>query len=120
MKKYTQDHEWLLLVEDTIATVGITEYAATQLGDIVYVDLPNTDDNVNKGEEVVVIESVKAAGEVMAPCSGKIVAVNEVLNENAELAGTDPEDEGWLFKIQLEDAHEIEGLMNQEEYEALT
>lgn len=118
MKKFTQDHEWLLL-ENNIATVGITEYAATQLGDIVYVELPEVDQEFNQGDEVVVIESVKAAGEVAIPCRGKIIAINDELNDNAELAGTDPEGEGWLFKMQLEDTAAVEKLMSQEEYEAI-
>lgn len=118
MKRYTEDHEWLVLDGD-IATIGITQHAATQLGDLVYVELPSVDDQFNKGDEAVVIESVKAAGEVQAPCQGTVVEINEALNDDAEIAGNDPEGEGWLFKMRLNDLSEIENMMDQASYEAL-
>lgn len=121
MKKYTEDHEWIVIDQDnngTVATVGITQHAATQLGDLVYIELPSIDDTVNKGDEAVVIESVKAAGEVLAPCTGKIIAINEALQDDAEITGNDPEGEGWLFKIALDNPSELESTMTEEEYTA--
>jgi glycine cleavage system H protein len=118
MRKYTEDHEWLE-ISDNIATVGITEHATTQLGDLVYVELPNVDDKVSTGDEVAVIESVKAAGEVLAPCDGRIVEVNTALTDDPEIVSNTPESDGWLFKIELSNPSQTETMMNKESYEQL-
>jgi glycine cleavage system H protein len=118
MKKYTEDHEWLD-INDNIATVGITEHATTQLGDLVYVELPNINDNVSTGDEVAVIESVKAAGEVLAPCNGRIVEVNTALSDDPEMVSNTPESDGWLFKLEISDLSEIEAMLDRDAYEKL-
>ncbi|EGG94135.1 Glycine cleavage system H protein [gamma proteobacterium IMCC1989] len=118
MRKYTEDHEWLE-IDGNIATVGITEHATTQLGDLVYVELPDVDDEVSTGDEVVVIESVKAAGEVLAPCNGRIVEVNTALIDDAEIVSNTPESDGWLFKLQISDLSDIESMLDRDAYEKL-
>ncbi|MGS2718685.1 glycine cleavage system protein GcvH [Eionea flava] len=118
MRKYTEDHEWLE-IEGDVATVGITEHASTQLGDLVYVELPEIDTDVNTGDEIVVIESVKAAGEVLAPCDGKIIAINEALVDDAEIVSNNPESDGWFFKIQISDSSQTDGMMDKETYDAM-
>jgi len=100
--KFTEEHEWLR-VEDDVVVVGITEHAAEQLGDLVFVELPDEGRMVVKDEEVVVIESVKAASDIMAPVDGEIVEVNEALVDNPALVNEDPTGDGWFFKIKLED-----------------
>ena len=100
--KYTEDHEWLR-VEGEYVVVGITEHAATQLGDIVFVELPEVETLVTEGDEVVVIESVKAASDILAPVTGEIVAVNEALVDNPGLVNEDPLGAAWFFKIKIED-----------------
>jgi glycine cleavage system H protein len=117
MRKYTEDHEWLEIIGN-IATVGITAHAADQLGDLVYVELPSIDTDVNTGDEVVIIESVKAAGEVLAPCNGKIVAVNEALTDDAEIVNHNPESDGWLFKLEISDLSQTESMMDKDTYDA--
>ncbi|KAF2959388.1 glycine cleavage system protein H [Thermotoga sp. Mc24] len=116
MKKYTKTHEWVA-VEDKVATVGITNHAQEQLGDVVYVDLPEVGREVKKGEVVASIESVKAAADVYAPLSGKIVEVNEKLNAEPELLNKDPEGEGWLFKMEMSDESELEDLLDEQAYQ---
>jgi glycine cleavage system H protein len=118
MRKYTEDHEWLE-IDGNIATVGITEHATTQLGDLVYVELPDVADEVSTGDEVVVIESVKAAGEVLAPCNGRIVEVNTALIDDAEIVSNTPESDGWLFKLQISDLSDIESMLDRDAYEKL-
>lgn len=118
MRKYTEDHEWLE-IEGNTATIGITEHAATQLGDLVYVELPEVGADVSTGDEVVVIESVKAAGEVLAPCDGKIIAVNEALVDDAEIVSNTPESDGWLFKITVSDSSQIDDMMDKAAYDAM-
>jgi len=118
MRKYTEDHEWLE-IDGNIATVGITEHATTQLGDLVYVELPDIDDEVSTGDEVVVIESVKAAGEVLAPCNGRIAEVNTALADDPEIVSNTPESDGWLFKLQISDLSDIESMLDREAYEKL-
>jgi glycine cleavage system H protein len=116
MKKYTKTHEWVV-VEDKVATVGITNHAQEQLGDVVYVDLPEVGREVKKGEVVASIESVKAAADVYAPLSGKIVEVNEKLDTEPELLNKDPEGEGWLFKMEMSDESELEDLLDEQAYQ---
>lgn len=113
MKKFAKTHEWL---DTETGHVGISLHAQEQLGDVVFVDLPQVGRNVKKGEVIVSIESVKAAGDVYAPVSGKIVAVNEKLNANPELINQDPEGEGWIVKIELSDPVEIDELLSEEDY----
>jgi len=113
--KYTEDHEWLDADGD-IVTVGITEYAATQLGDVVFVELPEVETQVAKGDEIVVIESVKAASDIVAPIDGEIVEINEALVDNPALVNEDPTGEAWFFKIKIEDAAALDAFMTEDEY----
>tara|TARA_B100000902_G_scaffold262880_1_gene249087 strand:- start:102 stop:503 length:402 start_codon:yes stop_codon:yes gene_type:complete len=116
--KYTEEHEWLLADSD-IVTVGITEYAATQLGDIVFVELPEPGSKVSKGQEIVVIESVKAASDILAPLNGEIVEVNSAIVDDPSLVNSDPEGNAWFFKMNLENKDDLNELMNEEEYKKL-
>jgi glycine cleavage system H protein len=113
--KYTEDHEWLR-VEGDLVVVGITEHAATQLGDVVFVELPEPDAMVAKGDEVCVIESVKAASDILAPVDGEIVEVNEALAENPALVNEDPLGEAWFFKMKVDDLAVLDGFMDEDEY----
>ncbi|AEH51925.1 glycine cleavage system protein GcvH [Pseudothermotoga thermarum] len=115
MKKFAKTHEWIE-VSGNIATVGISVYAQEKLGDVVYVDLPKVGKEVKKGEVVLTIESVKAAGEVYAPVSGKIVEVNEKLNNQPELINKDAEGEGWIVKIEMTNPAELSDLMDEASY----
>lgn len=115
--RYTEEHEWIL-AEGTTGTVGITHHAQQQLGDIVYVELPEVGRRVAKGEAVAVVESVKAASEVYAPASGRVIAVNGELAEHPELVNRDPEGAGWFFRLELADPSELEGLMDADAYRA--
>lgn len=115
--KFTETHEWID-VKDGIGIVGVTEYAQKELGDIVYVELPKIGKDVKKGEEAVVLESTKAAADVYAPASGKIVEVNTLLNDASDLVNRSPEREGWLFKIALDNPKELDQLLDQEAYQA--
>jgi glycine cleavage system H protein len=114
--KYTEDHEWLRLEEDGRVTVGITDYAQDSLGDVVYVELPEVGRSVKAGDEVAVIESVKAAGDIKIPLAGTIVEVNSALADAPELVNSDPLGEGWFFKLQPDDAAALDGLMNEDAY----
>lgn len=113
--RFTEEHEWLLEEGDLIV-VGITEHAATQLGDIVFVDLPEPGTTVSKGDEIVVIESVKAASDILAPLDGEIVEVNEALADNPALVNEDPLEGGWFFKMKPADMTELDSLMSESEY----
>jgi glycine cleavage system H protein len=117
--KFTAEHEYLRL-EGQAGTVGITPYAQEQLGDVVFVELPSVGKVVKKGDEVAVVESVKAASEIYAPVSGTITAVNEALSGTPGLINTDPEGEGWLFKLTLSDPAEADGLLDANAYASLT
>ncbi len=114
-KKYTEDHEWISVDGDS-ATVGITDYAQEQLGEVVFIELPDIDKAVDKGEESAVIESVKAAGELKSPASGTVTEVNEALNDEPGKVNEDPAGEGWFFKMKLNDASELDGLMDESAY----
>ena len=113
--KYTEDHEWLR-VEGDLIVVGITEHAATQLGDVVFVELPEVEAMVAEGDEVVVIESVKAASDILAPLDGEIVEVNDKLTEKPGLVNDDPLGAGWFFKMKVDDLSVIDDLMDEDEY----
>lgn len=115
--KYTESHEWIE-VKNGLGTVGVTNYAQKELGDIVFVELPKVGKSVKAGEEAAVLESTKAAADVYAPVSGKIVEVNTALNDASDLVNKSPEADGWLFKIQLADAKELDKLMDENQYNA--
>ena len=114
---YTAEHEWIA-VDGGVATIGITEHAQEQLGDLVYVELPQIGRTVAKGEETVVVESVKAASDVYAPVSGEVVAVNGELAGDPALVNRAAEAEGWLFRLKIADESELEGLMDAAAYRA--
>lgn len=114
---FTQDHEWIDVDGDT-GTVGITDYAQGQLGDITYVDLPGAGTSVKKGDAPCVVDSVKAASDVYSPASGTVSESNAALEAEPELVNTDPENAGWLFRLTLSDSAELEGLMDKAAYDA--
>jgi glycine cleavage system H protein len=116
--RYTQDHEYIS-VEGDIGTVGITDYAQSQLGDVVFVELPATGRSLAKGAEAAVVESVKAASEIYAPVSGTVVEVNATLPDNPSAVNEDPQGKGWFIKIRLSDASELDGLMDEAAYKDL-
>jgi glycine cleavage system H protein len=113
--RYTRDHEYVRVEGDT-GTVGISDYAQQQLGDVVYVELPQVGKAVSKGSEAAVVESVKAASEVYAPVSGEVVAVNSDLEGAPGTVNEDPSGRGWFLKIKLKDPSELDGLMSEEQY----
>ncbi len=113
---YTEEHEWIR-VEGDQATVGISDHAQEQLGDIVFVELPEVGKKLAKGEQAAVVESVKAASEVYAPVSGEVTEVNSALEDKPELVNQDAEGEGWFFRMKLADPGELEGLMDRDAYE---
>ncbi len=113
--KYTEEHEWLL-PEGDVLVVGVTEHAAEQLGDVVFVDLPEPGTAVTKGDEVAVIESVKAASDILAPVDGEIVEVNEALTDNPGLVNEDPLGKGWFFKIKPANMSDIDEFMDEAAY----
>lgn len=112
---FTEDHEWIR-VEGDIGTIGITDHAQDQLGDITFVELPEVGDDVEQGDEACAVESVKAAGEVKAPADGEVTEVNDNLEDDAALLNTSPEDEGWIFKIKIADASQLDTLMDEAAY----
>ncbi|QFT62355.1 glycine cleavage system H protein [Roseivivax halotolerans] len=114
--KYTEEHEWLDIDEDGIVTVGITVHAAEQLGDVVFVELPDAPKTVSKDDEVVVIESVKAASDILAPIDGEIVEVNETIVDDPSKVNDDPEGDAWFFKMQIEDASVLDDFMDEAAY----
>jgi glycine cleavage system H protein len=115
MLRYTEEHEWLRLDGDEV-TVGITEYAAQQLGDLVFVELPDEGVTVAKGDEIVTIESVKAASDIAAPLDGQITEVNPVIVANPALVNEDPMEDGWFFKMTLAEPSDLDELMDEEAY----
>ena len=114
---YAESHEYVR-VEGEYGYVGITDYAQHELGNVVYVDMPDVDDDVTAGEDFGAVESVKAASDLISPVSGTVVEVNEALNNNPELVNSDPY-ENWIIKVQLSDAAEVESLMNADAYKAM-
>ncbi|SLN15494.1 Glycine cleavage system H protein [Pseudoruegeria aquimaris] len=113
--KFTEEHEWLR-VEDDLVVVGITEHASEQLGDIVFVELPEEGTEVSKDDEVVVIESVKAASDILAPLDGEIVEVNEAIVNDPGKVNEDPLGDGWFFKMKVEDLSVLDDLMDEAAY----
>jgi len=118
VKKYTESHEWVS-VEGNQGTVGITEHAQSELGDIVFVELPEVGAQVAAGAEVVVLESTKAAADVYAPVAGRVTAVNEALGNHPDQVNKSAEAEGWLFKMELSDPSELDGLMDETSYQGM-
>ncbi len=114
--KFSEDHEWVKL-EGNIATIGITDYAQKELGDVVFVELPTIGDSFAKGDNCANIESVKAVSDIYCPVSGEIVEVNEELDSAPELINQEPYEKGWIFKIKINDKNELDSLKNHEEYE---
>ena len=114
---FTEEHEWIDVEGDT-ATVGITDYAQEQLGDIVFVELPDVGAMVDKGKDAAVVESVKAASDVYAPISGEVTEANSALEDDPALVNSSPEEDGWFFKLTIGDKSEFEGLMDAKAYAA--
>ncbi|MCK5914132.1 MAG: glycine cleavage system protein GcvH [Desulfuromusa sp.] len=114
--KYTEDHEWVL-VEDDVVTIGITDFAQDQLGDIVFVELPEVGDSVESGKTFGVVESVKAVSDVYAPVSGEVVEVNEELPDEPEALNNSPYEDGWMIKLKLADSGVLDGLMDVSAYQ---
>ena len=117
--KYTKEHEWIKVDGET-ATIGITDFAQGELGDIVYVDIDADLEEVEKEETFGTIEAVKTVSDLYAPCSGKVIEVNPALEDEPQLVNSDPYGEGWLLKVQMSDASELDDLMSADEYKAQT
>ena len=115
--KYTEEHEWIRLDGD-VATIGITDYAQQQLGDVVFVEVPQVGRKVEKGESVAVVESVKAASDIFAPVSGEVVEANAALADSPGDVNAEPTGKGWFFKLRIADKAELDGLMDEEAYDA--
>ncbi|EWH10424.1 glycine cleavage system protein H [Catenovulum agarivorans DS-2] len=115
--KYTDSHEWVRDEGNGIVTIGISDHAQDLLGDLVHVDLPDVGAGFTAGDEIAVVESVKAASDVYAPIAGEVVEVNEELEDSPELVNTDPYNDGWLFKLKVEDEGELDSLLDAEGYE---
>lgn len=115
-KKFTEDHEWISLDGD-IATVGISNYAQEQLGDVVFVEVPEVGADMSKGDELAVVESVKAASEVYAPVAGEVTEVNADLEDNPSMVNEDSEGSGWFAKLKISDASELDALMDEAAYQ---
>jgi glycine cleavage system H protein len=114
--KYRDTHEWSLVEEDVI-TVGITDFAQDALGDVVFVELPDVGDNVDKGESIAVVESVKTASDIYAPAAGEIIEVNSDLEDNPEKVNASPYQDGWMFKIRLSDASQLDDMLDADKYD---
>lgn len=117
--KYVDSHEWIRLEGDGTATIGITDFAQAQLGDVVFVELPEVGMSVSLGQEIAVVESVKAASDIYAPLSGKVIAINNELVDNPELANEDPYEKAWFFKLELSDSAELDNLLDAAGYQAI-
>ena len=116
--RYSKEHEWVA-TEEEVATIGITDYAQEQLGEIVYVELPAVGDKISKDDAFGVVESVKAVSDIYAPVSGTVVEVNQELPESPEMINEDPYGDGWLVKVKVSDGVELDDLLDHEEYEEL-
>lgn len=116
--KYTKDHEWVS-IEDNIATVGITNFAQSELGDIVYVDVDTVDETVSKDEVFGSVEAVKTVSDLFMPISGEVIEFNEGLEDEPEKVNSDPYGEGWMIKIAISDTSELEGLLSADDYKEL-
>lgn len=117
--RYTKTHEWVQLNDDGSATIGISDHAQALLGDLVYVELPDLGAEAIAGDEIGVVESVKAASDVYSPVNGEVVEINEELSSNPELVNEDPYGAGWLFRVALDDEEEIRDLLDADAYEDL-
>jgi glycine cleavage system H protein len=117
---YTEEHEWVARKEGNTVRVGITEYAQDQLGDVVYVQLPEVGNQVEAGGPAGEVESTKSVSEIYAPVTGEVTAVNAALDEQPELINSDPYGEGWIFEIAVDDPDAVDGLLDAEAYQALT
>ncbi|NLN19192.1 MAG: glycine cleavage system protein GcvH [Firmicutes bacterium] len=117
--RYSEEHEWLKLEDGNRARIGITEFAQKELGDVVFVELPEEGTVVNAGDSFAVVESVKAVSDIYAPVSGKVVEVNDALNDSPELINEDPYGEGWIAVIEVSDVAEIDSLLTAEQYQQL-
>ena len=118
MLKFTEDHEWIR-VDGDVVVIGITEHASSQLGDIVFVELPEIGTMVSEGDEVAVIESVKAASDIAAPLEGEIVEINEAIVDDPSMVNTDPMGEGWFFKLKIDDMAGLDAFMDEDAYKEL-
>jgi glycine cleavage system H protein len=116
--KYSKEHEWVA-AEGSVATIGITDHAQNQLGEIVYLELPSVGDKISKDDPFGVVESVTAVSDIYAPISGTVIEINEDLPESPEIVNEDPYGDGWLVKVRLSDADDLEDLLDSEEYEQL-
>lgn len=116
--KYTKDHEWVLL-EGNVGTIGITEYAQSELGDIVFIDIDPGISEITLGENCGSIEAVKTVSEIYAPCSGKVLEINEKLKDTPEIVNQDPYGEGWMLKVELSDLNQVDALLDAESYKQL-
>lgn len=117
--KYVASHEWIRLEDDGTVTVGITDFAQAQLGDVVFVELPEVDTDVEAEQDIAVVESVKAASDIYAPVAGKIIAINDALIDAPELVNEDPYQQAWFFKMELADADVLATLLDAEAYAAV-
>mgnify|MGYP001316459940 CR=1 FL=1 len=118
--KYTEEHEWILLEENNIAVIGITDFAQDSLGDIVFVELPEVGTEIEAGKAFGVVESVKAVSDIYAPLSGEVLEINEELPDTPETINTSPFEDGWMVKIRLSHPEQVDALLSSEEYQALT
>src|SRR5690606_10591401 len=116
--KYLSSHEWARVEEDGTVTIGITDHAQDALGDVVFVDLPEVGTTISTGEEVAVVESVKAASDIYSPVSGEVIEVNELLQDSPETVNSSPYDEGWFFRVRPEDLSELEEALDADGYRA--
>ncbi len=116
--RYSKEHEWVA-TEDSVATIGVTDFAQDQLGEIVYIELPSVGDKVSKDDPFGVIESVKAVSDIFAPVSGTVTEVNQELAESPEIINEDPYGDGWLIKIRISDGAELDDLMDNGEYQEI-
>ena len=114
--KFLSTHEWVKLEDDGTATVGISDHAQDQLGDIVFIELPEIGAELNQGDEAALVESVKAASEIYSPLSGKVIKVNSLIEDSPEIINTSPYEEGWFFKIVISDDSETENLLSSDQY----
>jgi len=115
--KYSEDHVWVKVQDEDLVTIGITDFAQEQLGDLVYIELPKVGHECSRGDNISVIESVKSASDLVAPVSGEIVEVNNKLEDDPELVSEEPMDEGWFIKVKLSKPSELDELMNEETYQ---
>ena len=117
--KYSEDHAWVKVQDEDLVTIGITDFAQEQLGDLVYIELPKVGHEFSRGDNISVIESVKSASDLVAPVSGEIVEVNDRLEDDPELVSDNPMDEGWFIKVKLSKPSELDELMDEKSYQVL-